>query len=292
MWPVIIVVGILAGLGLTLIVAQLLPKQPSLADAIERLGSTAPEVAIAHSDLESRVGAWVHRRMPNVPGFTIPTKDLALVGQPVNVFLFKKLRLAVLGLILPILIGVLAQLVGFPFYLPALLGIPIAIVFWFGPDRDLKKEAAEAREEFSRAVAIYLELVATERKRGAPAANALETAAAVGQSWVFVRIRQELTRARYAGVAPWDALTAFSEEISVPELADVAKIVRLSGEDGAAIYETLRARGRGLRVQLLNNEQTRANEISERMTSVPLAFLAIVFTGIIMTPFILTLVSS
>lgn len=293
MWPVIITAGLLAGLGLTLVIAQLLPKQPSLADAIDRLGSTTPEVTVAHTDLESRVGAWVHRRMPTVPGFSIPTKDLALVGEPVNVFLYKKLRLALLGLILPILLGVLSQLAGFiPFYLPAVLGIPIAILFWFGPDRDLKKAASDAREEFSRAVAVYLELVAAERKRGAPAANALETAAAVGQSWVFVRIRQELTRARYAGVAPWDALTAFSEEISVPELADVAKIVRLSGEDGAAIYETLRARGRGLRVQLLNNEQTRANEISERMSSVPLAALAMVFTGIIMTPLVLTLVSS
>lgn len=285
--------GLLAGLGLTLVLAQLLPRQPKLSAAIARLGTTTPVATTAQSDIETRVGSWVHGRLPDLPGFGIPTKDLALVGMPVNTFLYQKARLAAVGLLAPSLIGVLAQALGIlPFYIPTLLGLGLAVLFWLGPDRDLKIKSAEAREEFSRAVAVYLELVAAERKRGAPAGHALETAAGVGKSWVFVRIRQELTRARYAGVAPWDALNAFSEEIRVPELADVAKIIRLSGESGAAVYETLRQRGRSLRVQLLNNEQTHANEVSERMTSLPLAMLAIVFCGIILTPLLLTLFSS
>lgn len=293
MWQLVLVPGILAGLGLTLVVAQLLPRQPRLADAVARLGTTtAAASAQQHGDLEQRVGSWVHSRLPDVPGFKLPTQDLALVNMPVNTFLFKKAQYALLGLIAPAVAGLVLQMVGLvPVYLPALAGIPLAVVFWFGPDRDLKAKAAEAREEFARAVAVYLELVAAERKRGAPAAHALETAASVGRSWVFVRIRQELTRARYAGMPPWDALNAFSEEIRVPELADVAKIIRLSGEAGASVYETLRQRGRSLRVQLLNNEQTRANEVSERMTSIPLAALAVVFCGIILTPLLLTLVS-
>lgn len=293
MWQIALIPGILAGLGLTLAVAQLLPRQPKLADAIARMGSTTPVLTTNQGDVESRVGSWVYSKLPDLPGFTIPTKDLALVGMPVNTFLYQKARLAATGLFAPSVLGLLAQMLGIlPFYIPALLGVGLAVVFWFGPDRDLKLKAAEAREEFSRAVAVYLELVAAERKRGAPAGHALETAAGVGKSWVFVRIRQELTRARYAGVAPWDALNTFSEEISVPELADVAKIIRLSGESGAAVYETLRQRGRSLRVQLLNNEQTHANEVSERMTSLPLAMLAIVFCGIILTPLLLTLFSS
>lgn len=293
MWQLILLPGVLAGFGLTLIVAQLLPRQPRLADAVARLGTTTSTIATSRQgDVEERVGSWVHSRLPELPGFAIPTKDLALVGMPVNTFLYQKTRYALIGLLAPFVIGLLAQVLGFfPLYIPALIGLPLAVVFWFAPDRDLKVKAGEAREEFSRAVAVYLELVAAERKRGAPAGHALETAAAVGRSWVFVRIRQELTRARYAGVPPWDALNAFAEEISVPELADVAKIIRLSGEAGASIYETLRQRGRSLRVQLLNNEQTRANEVSERMTSIPLAALAFVFCGIILTPLLLTLVS-
>lgn len=292
-WQLALIPGLLAGLGIALVVAQLVPQQPRLADAIARLGTTtATSTSQQQGDIEQRVGSWVHARLPELPGFSIPTKDLALVGMPVNTFLYQKARYALLGLLAPFVIGVIAQVLGIlPIYIPALIGIPIAAIFWFGPDRDLKVKATAAREEFSRAIAVYLELVAAERKRGAPAGHALETAADVGRSWVFVRIRQELTRARYAGVAPWDALNDFSEEISVPELADVAKIIRLSGESGAAVYETLRQRGRSLRVQLLNNEQTHANEISERMSSIPLAALAIVFCGIILTPLLLTLVS-
>lgn len=294
MWQLALIPGIIAGTGLALVIAELMPRQPKLAAAIARLGTTTSAPAQAQVDLESRVGTWVHGRMPDLPGFTIPTKDLALVGQPVNEFLFLKTRNALLLLILPAIIGVLAQAVGFgAIAVPALLvGIPLAAVGWTGPDRDLKKKASEAREEFARAVAVYLELVAAERKRGAPAAHALETAAAVGRSWVFVRIREELRRARFAGIPPWEALNSFSEEISVPELADVAKIIRLSGESGAAVYETLRQRGRSLRVQLLNAEQTHANEVSEKMTSLPIAALAIVFCGIILTPLLLTLVST
>ncbi len=63
-------------------------------------------------------------------------------------------------------------------------------------------------------------------------------------------------------------------------------------EGGAAVYEILRQRGRGLRVQLLSAEQTQANEISERMTSLPIAALAITFCGIILTPLLLGLLSS
>ncbi|MFX8620604.1 hypothetical protein ABTM24_20645, partial [Acinetobacter baumannii] len=79
------------------------------------------------------------------------------------------------------------------FYIPALLGLPIAVWLWFSVDQDIRSKANDARAEFTRAVAVYLELVAAERKRGATAARALETSADVGRSWVFVRIRQELT---------------------------------------------------------------------------------------------------
>jgi len=54
------------------------------------------------------------------------------------------------------------------------------------------------------------------------------------------------------------------------------------------VYETLRARGKSLRVQLLNNEHTHANEASERMT-IPMTMLAMVFVGIILTPLVMNL---
>ena len=289
---VVLIPGVIVGLGLTLAVAGALPRQPRLAAALERLGTTIAPEPTQNANLETKVGSWVQRRLPDLPGFVIPTKDLALVGIPVQKYLYDKALLAGLGLIAPSLFGLLLQMLGLlPFYLPGLLGIPAAALLWFAPDQDLRTRAADAREEFARSVAVYLELVAAARRRGAPAGHALHTAAEIGKSWVFVRIRQELTRARFAGTPPWDALTAFSEEIGVSELDDVAKIVRLSGEEGASVYETLRARGKSLRVELLNKEHTRANEASERMT-LPMTSLAIVFVGIILTPLLLNLMAS
>jgi pilus assembly protein TadC len=283
--------GAVAGLGLWLLLAGLLPRRASLASALQRLGTTTPTRAVAAASMESRVGSWVYHRLPDVPGFTIPVKDLALVGVTVNKYLYDKAALAAFGLVVPSLFGIFLQLLGIvPFFLPGLLGLPLAAALWFAPDQDLRGKAASARNEFSRSIAVYLELVAAERRRGAPAGHALDTAAKIGKSWVFVRIRQELTQASLDGTPPWDALTAFSEEIGVPELADVAKIIRLSGEEGASVYETLRARGKSLRVQLLNDEHTRANEASERMT-LPMTMLAMVFVGIILTPLVMNLLS-
>lgn len=283
--------GAIVGLGLAVALAGLLPQRPALSAALERLGTTTPALQTTGQSMEIRVGTWVHRQLPDVRYFTVPTKDLALIGTPVTKYLYDKALLALVGLLAPLLFGFAMQAVGLiPFWLPGILGIPLAIALWFAPDQELKTKARDAREEFARSVAVYLELVAAERRRGAPAGRALSSATEVGSTWVFARLRQELNRASYAGVAPWDALTSFSEEIGVPELADVGRIVRLAGEEGASTYETLRARGKSLRVQLLNNEHTKANEASERM-SIPIVGSALVFVGIILTPLIMNLFS-
>lgn len=295
MWQTALLPGILIGLGLTFLIAQLLPTQPKLSAAIERLGSTQDDTLTgdpASQTLETRVGGWVRSALPDFRAFAIPTRDLSLIGWPVNTFLFRKARYAALLLVVPSLLGLELQYLGLlPFFIPAIAGPVLAVVGWFSVDIQVRREAAAAREEFSRAVAIYLELVAAERKRGASAGVALAESAEVGRSWVFVRIREELTRARYAGVQPWDALSRFSDEISVPELNDVANIMRQSGEQGSAVYETLRQRGKSLRVQLLNAEQTRANKTTQ-LLAVPMTGLAGVFVGIIMTALLLNLVNS
>lgn len=300
---VTLIPGALLGIGVIVIVAGLLPTQPRLSSALERLGTTTAPATVGKTDLATQIGSWLQRQLPdgdrNDPAlttitrwFTIPKRDLAIVGIPVTKYLSDKALLAALGLVAPSILGLMLQAVGIaPFYLPGLLGIPAAVVLWFAPDQDLHAKAALARDDFARSVAVYLELVAAERRRGAPASEAPLSAAYVGRSWVFIRIRQELNRARLAGVDAWDALTSLSVELGVPELDDVARIVRLAGHEGAAVYETLRSRGKSLRVELLNNDHTRANEASERMT-IPMAALAIVFVAIIMTPLVLNLFAS
>lgn len=284
--------GILLALAVIVVIGAFIPTRPSLLAALDRM--RRPMAASADDDphrWDERVGAWVQSRVPGGRFFAVPTTDLRLVGIAPSTFFRNKTFFAALGLVFPSLMGLIFNLIGwFPIALPLALAIPLAVAGWFLPDRDLRRRADSARKDFARSVAVYLELVAAERKRGAPAARALTSAAEVGTTWVFVRIQEELTRARLAGTPPWTALNGLAEEIDVPELADVAKIVRLSGEEGASVAQTLHGRGRTLRTQLLNDEHAQANRASERM-SIPLTFLAFVFVGIVLTPLTLNLLS-
>ncbi|NWL26690.1 hypothetical protein DM794_06385 [Paenarthrobacter ureafaciens] len=284
---IVFVGGALIGLAASLVVAQALPSRPKLGAALDRLGTTTAATDGGRRTLETRVASWVIQRLPSIPGFSIPEMDLALVGTTVHKFIYTKALWAVGGFTSMILMGLYVQILGIlPFAIPAVFGLVAAATAWFLPDIFLKDKAAAARKEFVRCVAVYLELVAAERRSGKPPAIALENAAAIGKAWPFIRINQELTRSRYDHTQPWDALVALSKDISVPELGEAAKIVRLSGDDGASVYEALRSSGQGLRVKMLNEEHTRANKASERVT-ILISVLALIFGGVLMTPLIL-----
>lgn len=294
MWQIVLVIGAVGGLGLALLVAEFAPRQPKLAAALDRLGSAEISSSSQSTDLEGRLGNWGQRNLAGLPLFTVPTRDLTILNRSTQTYFANKITLGVLGLVAPAIVALLFWVVGFsPFFIgiAGIASIPLALVMLLLGDVMVKQQADEARQEFSRAIAAYLELVAAERKRGASPSVALEEAAGVGESWVFERIRQELMRARFSGMQPWDSLRELSAEIGVKELADVADIMRLSGEEGAAVYESLRARGKALRVQLLNEEHTLANRLSERMTY-PQSLLGIIFLAMLVTPPLLRLVNS
>jgi len=288
-----VLAGGTAGLGLTLIVRELLPKEPQLASALGRLAPSLPgslgaapagELAVTGS-LETRVGLRLQRHLEGAPFVRIPVRELVLLRIPVARYLGQKVLMGLLGLLFPALFTAVAAALGYPLTLaaPALAGLALGGVLFVVPDVEVRRKAAAAREEFARATSAYIDLTALERAAGAGATQALEQAATVGDSWVFVRLREELVRSRLSGIRPWDGLHRLATELSLPELSDLADIMRLSGEQGAAVADTLRARSRGLRVALLTKEQTRANEDSERMV-IPVAFLGLIFFAILGAP--------
>ena len=287
--PIMLLPGALVGAGVAVIIAVLIPAPPALGNALERLtpvSASSPGVVTSSDGINERIGSALLRQTTGIPGFTLPEVDLRLIGLAASHFMTRKALFAGLFFLLPLTAGLILQTAGaFSIVIPAALTIPFGIGGWFLPNLIVKGEAAEARAEFSRAVAVYLELVASERTRSAPT-RALEAAAAVGRSWVFIRISQELSHARYAGIAAWDGLERLSKEIDVPDLAELARRMRLSGEEGASVYETLRAQGRSLRNRLLNEQQTEANKSTSRMV-IPMAMTGFVFLLLIGTPFVL-----
>ena len=150
----------------------------------------------------------------------------------------------------------------------------------------MRDAAKLARTEFARALGAYTDLVALERNSGSGPRQAMEVAAAVGDNWVFRRLREELAYSSWSGEQPWDALRRLSYELGVTELADLADIMRLSGEEGAQIYGQLRARSAAMRTAMLNDEVALSNAVGEKM-SIPMSLLGVIFLVILVTPALL-----
>jgi hypothetical protein len=289
---VVLLLGALAGAGLALVVAQLVPAPPDLGAALARLSEQRRTSAeLAGVGLQDRLGRALLAHA-TLPGVRPPLRDLAILRIQPHEWLGEKALLAVIGLSFPPLLASMLDILGapVPWVIPAVVSLALGALFFALPSLTLHERAARAREDFARAVGAYIELVALERLAGAGTSQALENAAQVGHSWVFERVREELMRSRLSGTTPWESLSRLAEELGVPELGDLSDIMRLAGEEGAQVYEALRARGRSLRTAMLTREQAKANAASERMV-LPVAMLALCFALLIATPAVYRLLS-
>jgi len=280
--------GALLTLGLVLLVGRLVPAEPDLADAVNRLSpgrARAADHTLPVSDRTGRIGLWAMRVLPAGVWLRTPTRELALLRIPLTRFYGEKVTMAAAGLVLPPLLTTFFQAIGLPLPLvvPVAASVVLAVVLWFMPDLNAVSDAKRARAEFARALAAYVDLVALERNAGSGARQAMESAAQVGDSWVFQRLGEELARSRWSGEAPWDALHQLSAELGLPGLDDLADIMRLSGEEGAQVYATLRARAAAMRTALVTDDQARANATSEQMT-VPAMAIGAVFVAMLIAP--------
>ena len=284
--------GILLVLGVVLLIWQLVPAHPDLRDALERLSPDQArrrtQAVTAATDSTQRLGLWGMKVLPAAVWGRTPTRELAILRKPLSRFYGEKILFAMVGLAIPPLLTMFFTLLGanLPFVIPVVATIGFATLMFFLPDYNVRDDAKRARAEFSRALGAYIDLVALERNNGAGPRQAMEAAAAVGDSWVFRRLGEELARTRWSGLTPWEALRALGEELGLPELDDLADIMRLSGEEGAQVYAQLRARSASMRTAMLNTEKAKANEIGERM-SIPMSLLGVIFLAILVAPALL-----
>jgi len=284
--------GVLVGLGVALLLWRLAPAHPDLADALQRLSPEQTrrgvDVIPAAADSRQRLGVWALKRLPAAAWARTPTRDLALLRIPLVRFYGEKVLYAVVGLCIPPLLSALFYLLDLPLpvVIPVVATIGLATVTFWLPDVNVRDDAKKARAEFARALGAYIDLVALERYSGSGTRQAMEQAADVGDSWVFGRLGEELSRSRWSGLPPWQALHSLSTELGLPELADLADIMRLSGQEGAQVYSNLRARSASMRSAMLNAELAKANEIGERM-SIPMSILGVTFLALLICPALL-----
>jgi hypothetical protein len=284
MWPLALVLGAGAGLGLLLAVRELVPSQPRLGATIARLaGLDKPaDVELRKGEVfgkYQKAGSWVGRHLPNaLSALGRPSDaDLDLINKSRTALLGEKALSAVAGLFLPLVAAVLGRLLGLgvPVAPPLIASVACAVGTWFLPDVSVRQAAATARAEFSRAAAIYLELLAIERNSASGTAQSAMGAAQVAHSWPFQRITEALERARMDGTSAWTALRDLGTELGVPELVDIAGILEQAGTRGSAVFEQLQGKAKSLREVQLAVVVQRARAATGHM------WYVVPFTGVI-----------
>jgi tight adherence protein C len=282
---IIVLAGAGAGFGLFLILREFAPRVPALGPALRQLHAPTPGAG-------ARVGASgpldvVASRL------RIPHRELALIGYSTERYVTEKVAFPVLGLLFPPVFSLVLTLSGIRLgiIIPAAVGLILAVVFFFLVDVSVRQKAAEAREEFSRHVAVYLDLIALELAASRGPTEALERGAGVGGGWVARRIRETLQNSRLGLEPPWEGLRQVAAEIGVPDLGDVGDIMTLSGDEGAQVYDTLRSRAESMRASILAKEEERANTATT-VLYIPTSLLVFVLFIIAAYPFLVRLVTT
>ncbi|MFJ3946142.1 MULTISPECIES: type II secretion system F family protein [Streptomyces] len=281
--PFAILGGAALGAGLVVAYRGLAPGRPDVGDVISRMDANRLEnlqpvrTTTPAGGLEKLGAALL--RSAGEGTLRLPRQELELIGRSPTRHVGIKVALGLYGLVLPALLVSAASAAGYPmpFPVPALAGLALGVLFWFVPDIHVKQQAVEARADFRHAIKTYLRLVQLERAADAAPTQALKRAAEVGDGWVFVKIRDAITRAELEGISPWEGLRRLSEELDVPELGAPADIISIAGEEGAAVGETLGAQARSLSGALVTAAKAKANSASEKMV-MPVSALVVIMT--------------
>ncbi|GAA3570650.1 hypothetical protein GCM10022222_63450 [Amycolatopsis ultiminotia] len=282
------ILGALAGSALVcLILALMRPAPVNLAAAVAALDDRAahdtdPAVPDSRRAARMRRLARYAARSSN-RWWGVPAGDLDVLDQTAERYLTRRLAWAAGAAAAVLAVTVLAWAggIGVPGPVTALAVLAAAVEGSVVPVLAVRGDADRAREEFRRATAAYLDLVAQERATGRAPSQALG-AAAVGDSWAFAPISRTLGRATRAGHTPWEALSRLGKRMDVVELCDLADILATAA-DGAAIYSTLIAKASALRSAALAADKTDANSRSQRL-ALPVAVLLVAFLLTAMYP--------
>src|SRR4051812_31168464 len=148
---ILILAGAGVGLGLFLIVREFTPGVPALGPALRQLH--APTSVAGHPLAANGALGWIGARL------RVPHRELALIGHSTERYVTEKVGFALVGLLFPPAFSLILALSGIRLgiVIPAAVGLALAVLFFFLVDVSVRQRAAEAREEFSRHVAVYLD---------------------------------------------------------------------------------------------------------------------------------------
>lgn len=282
----VLAVGGLVGLGAFILVRALAPIQTDLSDGLARLdsGTTLANHSSGLFASADEIGPLT-RLLAKVSGglgrlrITTPDADLQIIGWTREQFIGVRVLFPLCALAIGPVFSVLVWLAGFslPWVISAVQSLGLAAVIWVVIGRWVATRADEARREMRYALVSYINVVALHRASGSGIVEALDGAANLADSWAYRKIAQQLDHSERAGQQPWEGLADLARRLDIKELADVGSIAGVSGREGASVFDTLLARARSLRGQLLAEEKTEASDASTRM-----AYPQTILVGVVM----------
>ncbi|WP_327695376.1 type II secretion system F family protein [Streptomyces sp. NBC_00459] len=274
-----VVVGAVLGLGIYVLVRALMPSKRSAVSQVARvdamrargaayesahrtqdagrIGSFRAQVGVRVSDFYFQQG-WEQRSL---------RADLAVLDRSWENFLATKVLLGAAGLFFgPFLFVIVLTLgIGRSPAIPVWMALLFAVVFFFLPDLEVRRDAADKRRDLRRVIGAYLDLVSMSLAGGRGLPEALMAAAEVSDGWATQRIRNALADARITGTSQWQALGSLGEELGVEELKDLSASLALVADDGAKVRESLASRAETMRHRELAEIEGSAGEKSQSM---------------------------
>ncbi|MFE0099482.1 type II secretion system F family protein [Streptomyces sp. NPDC059009] len=276
-----ILVGAILGLGIFALVRALMPGKRSAVATVARIDAmrargTAYETKHRATDEDSgRLGGVRTRVGQRVAEFYIQQgwemrslrSDLAVIDRSWEKFLATKVLLAATGVFFgPFLFAVVWTLgLGSSPIIPVWLALMFGVVFFFLPDLEVRRDAADKRRDLRRVVAAYLDLVSMSLAGGRGLPEALMAAAEVSDGWATQRIRTALADARITGVSQWQALGELGDELGIEELKELSSSLALVADDGAKVRDSLASRAETMRHRELADIEGSAGEKSQSM---------------------------
>lgn len=279
-----VLLGMGFGLGLWLLARILLPVRTPLAEALARVDAAAVTPSVwrpASTGPERVAGRWGARLEAaewllgervagqladrGVLGAELRA-DLALLGVDERAYTARKVLLAAGVLVVsPLVLTPAAVVLGVPWLLGAWVSMLAALVAFVAPDMRVRRVARRRRQDFTAAIAAYLDLVALRAASGSGVSEALRDAATVGAGEAFIQLRAALDDARLSGVSPARGLGQLGVELGIVELRQLAAQLQLVDSSGAQAESSLRAKAEALRGRQLADAHGGANERTQTM---------------------------
>ncbi|MEV7884251.1 type II secretion system F family protein [Streptomyces sp. NPDC002817] len=274
-----VAVGAIIGLGIYVLVRALMPSKRSAVSQVARIDAmrargSAYESARTASD-SGRLGSVRADVGQRVAEFYLQQgweqrslrADLAVLDRSWEKFLATKVLLATAGLFFgPLMFAIVWTLaIADSPIIPVWLALLFAAVFFFLPDLEVRRDAADKRRDLRRVIGAYLDLVSMSLAGGRGLPEALMAAAEVSDGWATQRIRNALADARITGISQWQALGQLGEELGVEELKDLSASLALVADDGAKVRESLASRAETMRHREMAEIEGSAGEKSQSM---------------------------